>query len=102
MIGQTERGKFVLLLFAAVVAIPLSAGERLTLAEAARRAVARNFGIRAAEAQVDEARREMALPASRRREFVAGVLTGFRDKLRSERVSNEEQGLVWLGDVDLD
>ena len=57
MIGQTERGKFVLLLFAAVVAIPLSAGERLTLAEAARRAVARNFGIRAAEAQVDEARR---------------------------------------------
>lgn len=50
----------------------------------------------------DQARREMSLPASRRREFVAGVLTGFRDKLRSERAHNEEQGLVWLGDADLE
>ena len=50
----------------------------------------------------DEARAALALPPARRREFIAGVLMGFRDKLRSERARNEEQGLVWLGDVDLD
>lgn len=50
----------------------------------------------------DEARRELSLPPGRRREFVAGVLMGFRDKLRNERKHNEEQGLVWLGDADLD
>mgnify|MGYP002777860696 CR=1 FL=1 len=50
----------------------------------------------------DQAREELSLPPGRRREFVAGVLMGFRDKLRSERQHNEEQGLVWLGDADLD
>lgn len=49
-----------------------------------------------------QARRDMSLPASKRREFGAGLLTGFRDKLRGERQRNEEQGLVWLGDADLD
>lgn len=50
----------------------------------------------------DQARKDLSLPPGRRREFIAGVLMGFRDKLRSERTSNEEQGLVWLGDADLE
>lgn len=41
------------------------------------------------------------LPAARRREYAAGVLLGFRDKLRSERAHNARTGLVWLGDPDL-
>ncbi|MCY1069984.1 SprT-like domain-containing protein [Nannocystis sp. RBIL2] len=50
----------------------------------------------------EQAKKDMDLPANRRREFSAGLLTGFRDKLRGERQRNEEQGLVWLGDADLD
>ena len=45
--------------------------------------------------------RELELPPSRRREYAAGVLLGFRDKLRRERAHNAEVGLVWLGDPDL-
>lgn len=50
----------------------------------------------------DQAKKDMSLPGAHRRDFCAGVLTGFRDKLRGERKRNEEQGLVWLGDADLD
>lgn len=50
----------------------------------------------------DEARAGLSLAPGKRREFIAGVLMGFRDKLRSERDRNEAEGLVWLGDVDLD
>lgn len=50
----------------------------------------------------DEARKGLSLAPGKRREFIAGVLMGFRDKLRSERDQNEQQGLVWLGDVDLE
>lgn len=39
---------------------------------------------------------------SARREFEAGVLLGFRDKLRAERSHSRAQGLVWVGDADLD
>ncbi|MCA9690731.1 MAG: SprT-like domain-containing protein [Myxococcales bacterium] len=39
---------------------------------------------------------------SLRREFQVGVLLGFSDKLRAERTRNEEKGLVWVGDADLD
>lgn len=49
----------------------------------------------------DQARSELDLPGTRRREFLAGVLLGFRDKLRKERDRQEEEGLVWLGDADL-
>ena len=45
--------------------------------------------------------RALDFPASRRREYTAGVLLGFRDKLRQERKRNAEVGLVWLGDADL-
>jgi hypothetical protein len=39
--------------------------------------------------------------ARERREFVAGVLMGFRDKLRGERQQAAGRGLVWLGDPGL-
>lgn len=39
---------------------------------------------------------------TRKREFAAGVLSGLRDRLRSERRANEARGLVWVGDADLD
>ena len=45
--------------------------------------------------------RALDLPAGRRREYTAGVLLGFRDKLRQERQRIAEVGLVWLGDPDL-
>ena len=38
---------------------------------------------------------------TRKREFAAGVLSGLRDRLRSERRANEARGLVWVGDADL-
>lgn len=38
---------------------------------------------------------------SGKREFVSGVLIGFRDKLRAEQADCAERGLVWLGDADL-
>ncbi len=36
-----------------------------------------------------------------RRTYVAGVMAGFRDKLRSERARAKQQGLVWVGDAEL-
>ncbi len=36
-----------------------------------------------------------------RREFVAGVLMGFKDKLQAERATNAGKGLVWVGDPEL-
>lgn len=47
-----------LLLTVSLLAFPLEAVEQLTLVEVARRAVARNPGLQAADAQVDMARRE--------------------------------------------
>jgi hypothetical protein len=37
-----------------------------------------------------------------RRRFVAGVMSGFRDKLEAERCASREQGLIWVGDTELD
>jgi predicted SprT family Zn-dependent metalloprotease len=36
-----------------------------------------------------------------RREFVAGVMTGFRDKLAKDKQRQHRQGLVWVGDAEL-
>ena len=36
-----------------------------------------------------------------RRTFVAGVMSGFYAKLKSERKAQQQQGLVWLGDAEL-
>lgn len=36
-----------------------------------------------------------------RREFIAGVMAGFRDQLQRDKARQQKQGLVWLGDADL-
>lgn len=36
-----------------------------------------------------------------RREFIAGVMAGFRDKLAREKQRQQKQGLVWVGDAEL-
>ncbi len=47
-------------------------------------------------------RRERGLRGNaERREFIAGVMTGFRDKLNRDKHREQKQGLVWLGDADL-
>jgi hypothetical protein len=38
---------------------------------------------------------------AQRREFLAGVLTGVRDKLAAEKKRSEREGLVWVGDSEL-
>ncbi len=45
----------------------------------------------------------LAAPGYRqaRREFIAGVLMGFSEKLRAERHINAGKGLIWLGDPEL-
>lgn len=37
-----------------------------------------------------------------RRTFLAGVMAGFRDKLAREKKKHREEGLVWVGDGDLE
>jgi hypothetical protein len=37
-----------------------------------------------------------------RRTYLAGVMEGFRDKLAAETRKHREQGLVWIGDADLE
>lgn len=49
----------------------------------------------------DREHKDLGLTAPRRREYTAGVLLGFRDKLRQERARNSEVGLIWFGDADL-
>ena len=36
-----------------------------------------------------------------RRKFLAGVMSGFHERLRGERKRSEAQGLVWVGDAEL-
>jgi hypothetical protein len=36
-----------------------------------------------------------------RRKFMAGVMSGFHDRLKGERKRSEAQGLVWIGDAEL-
>jgi hypothetical protein len=37
-----------------------------------------------------------------RRTFLSGVMAGFYEKLQTEKKKNQEQGLVWLRDADLE
>jgi hypothetical protein len=37
-----------------------------------------------------------------RRTFLAGVMVGFLEKLNAQRTEHQQQGLVWVGDADLD
>ena len=47
-------------------------------------------------------RRERSLRGNaERREFIAGVIAGFRDKLAREKRRQQKEGLVWVGDAEL-
>jgi predicted SprT family Zn-dependent metalloprotease len=46
-------------------------------------------------------RREGVRSNRHRRSYLAGVMEGFRDRLRSEQRRSRERGLVWVGDADL-
>ncbi len=37
-----------------------------------------------------------------RRTFLSGVMLGFLEKLNTQRTEHQQQGLVWVGDADLD
>ena len=50
-----------------------------------------------------EHKRAARITADRdRRTFLAGVMAGFYEKLQSEKKKNQEQGLVWVRDADLE
>ena len=46
-------------------------------------------------------RREHAVGNRDRRTYLAGVMTGFREKLDAQRKRHAREGLVWIGDADL-
>ena len=48
-------------------------------------------------------KREAAIQSNRDRQtFLAGVMLGFHEKLCNTRTVNQEQGLVWVGDAELE
>lgn len=50
-----------------------------------------------------EHKRAARITADRdRRTFLAGVMAGFYEKLQAEKKKNQEQGLVWVRDADLE
>jgi predicted SprT family Zn-dependent metalloprotease len=56
-----------------------------------------------AERLWQEHKRRHGLPRNgARQSFVAGVMSGFRDKLGRERKNQKSEGLVWLGDPELE
>jgi len=49
-----------------------------------------------------EHKRQLGIRRNRdRRSYIAGVMEGFRERLRSEKRRAAEKGLVWVGDADL-
>lgn len=71
--------------------------ENLELAE-----YVHSFLTRTADALWREYKRSRAVQGNaNRRSYVAGVMIGFQDKLRSERTKNQGAGLVWVGDGEL-
>jgi hypothetical protein len=61
------------------------------------------FLTSAAERLWLEHKRDQGIQGNRdRRTYLAGVMEGFRDKLEAETRKHKEQGLVWIGDADLD
>jgi hypothetical protein len=61
-----------------------------------------DYLLRTSEDLWRDHKRARALRSNRdRRAYVAGVMMGFLEKLRSERKRSREQGLVWVGDADL-
>jgi hypothetical protein len=60
------------------------------------------YVTRTAEQLWEDHKRTEGVDSNRdRRTFLAGVMTGFAEKLARQATSNKEQGLVWLRDADL-
>lgn len=60
------------------------------------------FLLQAAERLWDAYRRQPGVRGMRyRQSFMAGVLSGFRDKLTDERRVQQQEGLIWVGDPGL-
>ncbi len=58
---------------------------------------------RAAEAEWREHKKAQKIRGDRDRlQYMAGVIRGFSEKLSEKRVEEREQGLIWVGDADLD
>ncbi len=65
-------------------------------------AYAHAFLSRTAEQLWAEHKRGKGIRSDRdRRAYLAGVMTGFLERLNAERTRNKEHGLVWLKDADL-
>lgn len=61
------------------------------------------FLTNTAEQLWGEHKRQEGIRSNRdRRVFLAGVMTGFADKLATQSVKHREEGLVWVRDADLD
>lgn len=62
-----------------------------------------DFLVSSAEALWRQHKREQEFRADRdRQSFLYGVMSGFSDKLKKETVKNQQEGLIWLGDPELD
>ncbi len=60
------------------------------------------FLLHTAESLWRDYKRARGLRRNReRRTFLAGVVTGFREKLDAQRKRHQSEGLVWVGDADL-
>jgi hypothetical protein len=61
-----------------------------------------SFLLETAERLWSQYRQQRGLSGNaERREYIAGVMAGFREQLRRDRTRQAQQGLVWLGDADL-
>ncbi len=61
-----------------------------------------DFLVRTAERLWSEYKTEKGIARNTaRRPFIAGVMSGFRERLEAERTSSAEHGLVWVGDAAL-
>ncbi len=73
------------------------AGENLDIAE-----YVHSFLCATADRLWREYKKETRTRSNRdRRSFLAGVMTGFREKLDAQRIKSKEQGLLWVGDAEL-
>ncbi|MEZ4219286.1 MAG: DUF2786 domain-containing protein [Polyangiaceae bacterium] len=61
-----------------------------------------DYLVRTADALWRDHKREHGIRSNRERlTFLAGVMSGFRDKLQAEGKRHREEGLVWVGDPEL-
>jgi hypothetical protein len=59
------------------------------------------FVLHTAERLWSQYQRDRGVNKRERRAYQAGVMTGFREKLETQRQRHQQEGLVWIGDGDL-